>query len=198
MKKMLAAIAAAAALSFSGAAQAWDWEGFYVGGQVGYGWSEAEVDIPNYVQPTFDVDTDGWIVGAFAGTSWNVGGPWSVGIDVEGNWRDSEGSAPSGAPGETYDIESDWSASVRGTVGYDVTPATEVYVAAGAAWTEVTTNYTPGGFPDDEDTLTGWTAAVGVSHDYNENVFTAIEGRYTDYGDGDCVHGGPSNIEHDE
>jgi outer membrane immunogenic protein len=127
------------------------------------------------------VDTDGATSGVFAGFETRVGGPWTFGL--EGNWlaAGGDGSSPSGTgPGDTYNIEQNWTASVRGRVAYEVTPETQVYAEAGVAWADVDAQLVTG-LQTDSATMTGWTVGVGLQHDYSEHVFVRAGYRYYDY-----------------
>ena len=198
MRKLLAVMAATAALAFAGPAQALEWQGFYVGAQAGYGWGEADVDIPEYEQDTFTVDADGFTAGAFAGTRWEGDNGWSFGLEVEGNWTDTDGEDLSGGDGgELYVVEQNWSAAVRVLAAYEVMDNTRIYGAAGVAFTDIETSYDPDFYGSDSDTVTGWTAAIGVEHDYSDQVFSRFEVRYTDYEDAEFEHGGPSIVDLD-
>lgn len=198
MRRMIAAAAAAAALACSGAAHALDGASFYAGVQIGYSWSDSEVNIPAYSNPADDVDADGVTAGGFAGADWELSGPWSLGVEVEANWSDVEGDALSGGSfSERYSIEENWNASVRARVSRDIMENTAVYAAAGWTWSDVETNYIPPAGGNSSDTLNGWNIALGVEHNYNENVFTRAEVRYTDLDEGDFSHGGPSEADLD-
>lgn len=183
MRKLLAVMAAAAALAFGGSAQALEWEGFYAGAQAGYAWNDMESD---YYSSDDSSDLDGWMAGGFVGAQWSSDGPWRFAIEADANWH--EDSDDSDYDYEEYyygGVDINWTANLRGVASYEVSDNTQIYAAAGVAFANVDVNYCNYCIGDDsnDETLTGWTVAAGVQHDYSDRFFSRLEVRYSDYGD---------------
>lgn len=149
-------------------AAAWDWSGFYVGGNTGYAWGTAKTYagfIDNASQTPLDGDRpsaalDHAGLGIQAGYNWTMG-RMVAGIEgdfVYGNQRGQSSSScptaacnaallPLDAPmSASLDYRLDWMASLRGRVGVAVTPETLAYVTAGVPFGTVSSSGTVSGF----------------------------------------------------
>jgi outer membrane immunogenic protein len=126
-----------------------------------------------------EVDTDGFTGGVFVGAQKHLSGPWSLGVEGDWKYADGDGSEPAGAT--TYNVEQNWTASVRARLSYEITADTDVYGTLGGTWADVDARVGAGA--SDSSTLSGWTAGVGLQHDYTERFFVRAEYRYSDYDD---------------
>lgn len=181
MKKLL--LATAALFGISGAASANE---FNYGVQLGYGWSESDVDIPGYTQDVFTVDSDGVSAGAFAGYDWDVSPGWSLGVEGDVAWTNADGDELSGGGGgEIFVIEQNWTASLRARAAFDVSPTDEIYGTLGIAWADIDAGYSSGiGDLMEGGNLQGWTGGVGYEHSFG-SWFGRVEYRYTSYDEED-------------
>lgn len=69
-------------------APVFNWTGFYVGAQVGYGWGKTRWD-NNVPFTTGDVDTDGGLAGATIGYNWQpAGSRFVLGVEGDLSWAD--------------------------------------------------------------------------------------------------------------
>lgn len=97
------------------------WNGFYVGGALGAGIGSAKVESPSAPGAEIDgVGTTGVFPAVLAGYNWRVAPQWVLG---------AEGELEPGVA--TADFRLDWTAALRGRVGYLLTPATMLYGTAG-------------------------------------------------------------------
>jgi len=146
----------------------YDWSGFYVGGQLGYVWTELELPAGFGTE-----DFNGFTAGVHAGANWQNGNiVFGVEGDINYTWNENDylgGAAEAGT---------DWAGSLRGRVGY-AWDRTLLYGTAGIAFTN---GYIEGPGIDESETLVGWTAGVGVEHAFTDNWSARIEYRYSDYG----------------
>ena len=138
-------------------APAWSWTGFYVGGNVGYSWGNADSDFTLTV-PTFPVGLvpkslsdlarpNGIIGGPQIGYNWQSSRTWVFG--VEADWQGSGQKASSTLPPQPstgllgggtiqtpYDAKIGWFGTVRGRIGYAFDRVL-LYATGGLAYGEV-------------------------------------------------------------
>ncbi|MGE3364117.1 MAG: outer membrane protein [Rhizobiaceae bacterium] len=143
------------------------WTGPYAGIQLGYGFAgEAN-------EPGNQIDTDGFVGGAFAGYNAELGNGIVAGVEGDVNYSGIEGDNAGTS------VKSGVDGSLRGRLGYAVSPNILPYVTAGGAAQSL--KATEGGVSD-RNTMFGWTAGAGVDVKLSENVFVRGEYRYTDFG----------------
>jgi outer membrane immunogenic protein len=147
------------------------WTGLYVGGHVGYGWS----DIDWREEPAFTAghDGSGWLAGGQVGYNWQRGRlVFGIEADISSSWI--EGG--SGCCGHGIN----WLTSVRGRAGlasYD--NRWLFYATAGAAWADV--DYSSAGFAGHSETQFGWVAGAGIERALTPNLTARIEYLYYDF-----------------
>jgi outer membrane immunogenic protein len=165
-----------------------------------------------------------YTIGPFVGWRWQVGkspygGPVVLGVEADWSWKNAETSGfltaatcfGVGCPlvrtdGKTGSLKQTWDASIRGRVGYLVTPFTMVYGTGGVAFGEVKGSFsyngvilsctTSGCVPSGtsasalanwSDTRVGGTGGAGIETDLGawgfwRGVKARVEYRYTDFG----------------
>ena len=188
MKKLALAAAAISAL-FTGTASAadlaarpytkappmvaamYDWSGFYIGANGGWGTSRncwtntavAGVPFPPATEGCHDAD--GGTVGGQVGYRWQAGS-WVFGLEAQGNWADFQGSNVSliAAPALNRS-KIDAFGLFTGQVGYAANNVL-FYVKGGAAVTDNRYEGTFAGIVLDRAEQTRWGAAVGVGLEY--------------------------------
>jgi outer membrane immunogenic protein len=212
MKKLLiAAIATAAfcgapALAAPPAAPMFNWTGFYVGGNVGYGSADSHWDFgpnaaTNFAFAGFGTDgsisVKGWLGGAQAGYNWSTGqmlfGAQTL-IGIEGTWdhSDIKGSPSSGIlsyaiSGTTWTthVKDLWTAAAR----FGITEGPKlVYLKAGVAGASVDTSAfrpgTPTILPSTSASNVGWIVGFGAEYMFTPNWTIGGEYNYADLGSG--------------
>jgi outer membrane immunogenic protein len=144
-------------------------------------------------------------VGGYAGYNWKIAPTWLVGIEGDIAWGNSSKTHtpfPGSSvffgivPGNDFvTVKLDWDASIRGRVGYLLTPTWLLYATGGAAWQEIKTSascsgvggnssYCVGAFSDSTSTTkSGWTVGGGVEAAFAPHWLARIEYRYADFGD---------------
>ena len=195
-------------------------EGFYAGLGLGsqqnsYNWSTTDYLAPNGTPLSLTGSSNtheknnALLTDAFLGYQWLVAP--QVLTSVEAHISQADNDAPRGsvsginesspvAAGYSYtEAETDWSASVRGRIGYLIRPTVQVYATAGIATTELDTSIT---CPADtnvcnpafgnvkassSDTLVGWLAGVGFETAFTDHLNLRVEYVYTDYDDSGSV-----------
>jgi outer membrane immunogenic protein len=114
------------------------WAGFYIGAHVGYGFSNTASSSDGFgVSDRFiGIGSKGWAAGGLAGYNVMLSPRWVGGIEVDGSWQDIDSTLK--AEGLDFTVLSlDWSASVRGRIGYLMTPTTMLFVTGGWTWSKL-------------------------------------------------------------
>jgi outer membrane immunogenic protein len=151
------------------------WSGPYAGVTLGYAFAgETEDEFGN------SIDTDGFLLGGFAGYNYQVGNIVAgAEADIGYSWEDGSNAGVTS--------ESGVEGSLRARLGYVVSPNILLYATAGGAAKDLEVS----GFGDsDSNTMIGWTAGAGADMMVTENIFGRVEYRYTDFGSEDFTLGG--------
>lgn len=209
MLRLLASAAAVALVSTAAAAAdppmaptpaSVSWNGVYAGVHGAGVSGHADVDIPLYPS-SFDLDSEGWGVGGFAGFNLQIK-QLVIGFEGDGTWLDVDGDAPSGGLGgaELYNVDQKWEGSARSRIGvaFDsigFLDSIQFFGTGGAAFTELQTSYTPLAGGTDNATYVGWTAGGGIEA-MRGPVIARVMYRFSDYGDEDFLHTGPSDVDY--
>ena len=222
MKKILAG--ALIALGFSGqafAADAYNWTGFYVGGNVGYGWGKVDTRSDTLPSPaafggflipsSLDFRTEGFFGGGQIGYNLQTNRiVWGVEADIQGSGIDgSVWSGPTIAtnnfiiPGyRTSGERLTWFGTVRGRIGFALTDTFQFYTTGGLAYGNVeyssNSNFSFLGnqdYPSNvSKTKVGWTLGGGGEWAVANNWSVKLEYLYIDLGDERRVaDGSPAN-----
>jgi outer membrane immunogenic protein len=115
-----------------------NWSGFYIGGNVGYGWGIADADVnyssPGLVPASFMIsdaaELNSIIGGAQLGFNWQTAANWIFGIEAD--WQASAQNGDNAFPNQPYTLPPfttgsiqvtsagtiEWFATVRGRIGY--------------------------------------------------------------------------------
>lgn len=162
-------------------AAVYDWTGFYIGANGGWGSSRNSWDAvpPNFAfGPEGSHDATGGTVGGQIGYRWQAG-TWVFGVEAQGNWADFSGSNTSLVfPGFRNHTNVDAFGLFTGQVGYAVNNVL-LYVKGGAA---VTSNSyrvnTVGGAlagVTGDDTRWGGTIGAGLEYAFAPNWSVGVE-----------------------
>ena len=148
-------------------AAVYDWSGFYIGANGGWGSSHNTWDLVGGLSEGSH-DATGGVVGGQIGYRWQTG-TWVFGVEGQGNWADLNGSNISLAfPGGRNESKIDAFGLLTGQIGYAANNVL-FYVKGGAA---VTSNRTrivdvaTGGLFASTGDDTRWGGAVGVGLEY--------------------------------
>jgi outer membrane immunogenic protein len=209
MKQNLIAAVAAAALLGSPAmaadmalkappapvAPAYSWTGFYLGGQVGYGWGTSFQEGADGFGNTGNFNTSGVLGGVTAGYNWQFNGNWVVGLETDFSGADINGTVNSsttytcgnavGTPTPCYD-KIDWFGTVRGRLGYAWNNVL-LYGTGGWAYGRAEAGITGCpifagvGFCGSND-VSGWTAGGGIEYGLAPNWSIKAEYLHVDMG----------------
>lgn len=188
------------------AAPVWNWTGFYVGGNAGYGFGDRDsvdtsgqvaVNVNNVLggaRPArVNLDRDGFVGGGQIGYNWQFMPNWLVGIEADIAYTDFRDSTtvttlPLAGPGtlaNTFSTRLDYLGTVRGRVGY-VFDRTLIYATGGLAYGRVRNSVNFFGtagqlqFTGSESSVeTGYTVGGGIEHAFLPNW--TVKGEYLFY-----------------
>jgi len=193
----------------------YNWSGFYIGGNVGYGWGDADTSfnpLPsaaafvNLAPTTLGPDPQGVIGGVQAGYNWQAG-KFVVGLEADIQASDIHGTAlvtpiiqNSGVPfaGAGFLSASqriDWFGTVRARAGFTPVDRLLLYVTGGLAYGNVSyaaqTDFRPVGtaaYPAAfSRTKVGWTAGAGAEWAFASNWTAKVEYLYMDLGNESAI-----------
>lgn len=172
-------VRAAPAPSVMAPAPAPTWSGFYVGGNVGYGWANASITNIAGVAVSGSNDLGGVIGGGQLGYNWQNG---NLLLGIEGDFQGSGQNRSDTALGITLKQEIPWFATLRGRVGY-ANGAWLIYGTGGAAWTDYKMTLSLGGLSaSSENNRTAWTGGGGVEWMFMPRWSAKLEYLYIDTG----------------
>jgi outer membrane immunogenic protein len=153
------------------------------------------------------LDGTGARVSGYLGYNWQFAPAWVGGIEGDFGWSNQTARSSgilypgggvvfylTGRADDAFEVKPTWDGSLRGRVGYLVTPSFLVYATGGVAWQKVETtsvcgasfSCNPGGFGPsvitDSKTKTGWTIGGGLETMLSSHWFARAEYRYADFG----------------
>ena len=179
---MIKLIASASVLALMAlAAHAQDFDGPYVGGEIGYATGEADLEwTPSGESFTLsdELDYDGWDIGLNAGWRRQFPNNFVLGVELGGNYSDVDGSTSNiFNTGLDASLEKDWEVFLSGKMGAIVQPNTLVYVIGGAQTADFDAQVTDG-----TDTWNSsdweWGLHLGVGAEYLINTNLSVRGEY--------------------
>lgn len=182
---------------------AWSWTGFYLGGNVGYSWGNSNTTASFLdltvggllAAPSQSFSMDGVIGGGQIGYNWQYEKwVWGLEADIQGSGQ--QGSAtfvcPAGCGGVGFGTvidnlteRLDWFGTVRGRLGFTVTPNWLLYATGGWAYGDYeakgTLTGSGGVTPFDISAIkSGWTVGGGVEARIVGNWTGKVEYLYID------------------
>jgi outer membrane immunogenic protein len=171
-------------------AAVYNWTGFYIGADVGYGWGRSTGTLTNAAGAfpvPYSLDPSGVLGGGFIGFNYQFS---NVVLGVEADWQASDLNESGnfllgGVP--TYAIRTSVNdyGSVRGRLGLAF-DRWMIFGTGGFAWGSWDTSYAFIGAPPfvtaSVSSQTGWTAGAGVEYAFADNWLGRVEYRYTDLG----------------
>ncbi len=158
-------------------AAVYNWTGFYIGAQVGGGWSRNHYDDLG-AGTGISYDGNGLMLGGRIGYNWQFGPNFVAGIQGDLNWTNIRGN-DGGFGGVVDTTKLLWNGSVVGRLGWAMNNVL-LYGLGGVAFGSVEQDRD--GVERPRATHTGWTAGAGVELGLAPNWTANAEYRYTDYG----------------
>ncbi|QEN84945.1 porin family protein [Labrys sp. KNU-23] len=182
-------------------ATAYDWTGFYVGAQAGYGWGTAH-EVVNGVLPIFQPEAivtnrpKGVFGGLHAGYNYQFGGNFVLGAEADINISAMKSSDKPVTPAGLIAVagypvplagntKQKWFGSARLRAGYAFDRFLP-YVTGGIAYGDVTAGFN--GINGNQVTASvsqakvGWTVGAGLEYAFTDHLTARVEYRYSAYG----------------
>ena len=159
----------------------YNWTGFYLGLNGGYGFGRSEY---NGTLPSGSFDAGGGLFGATVGYNWQTG-PLVFGLEGDIDWSGMRGSGACG--GFSCSTRNDYLATIRGRVGYAM-DRWMPYITGGAAIGNVKTSIA--GLGDTNNTKGGWTVGGGIEASIAGPWTAKVEYLHVDLGDADTAFAG--------
>lgn len=204
MKKLVLAAAGLLALSIGSASAAdlgsrmvtkapapvpvvYNWTGFYLGVNGGYGWARSEhVDVFGVTSGTFN--QRGGLIGGTIGYNWQLGST-VLGLEGDLDWARINGSTACGALNSCF---TDMRAfgTVRGRLGYAFGNWMP-YITGGLAVADLNVGQTLAGVASHEDWRAGWTIGGGLEVLFAPGWSAKAEYLYADFGRNAISYGAP-------
>ena len=157
----------------------YDWSGFYIGANGGWGSSHDNRFFVTGGFPQGSYDATGGVAGGQLGYRWQTGG-WVFGLEAQGDWADLRGSAPNpSVVDNTVRSKMDAFGLFTGQVGYAWNSAL-LYVKGGASVTDRNYQFlttSTGALISSSGYTTRWggTAGVGLEYGFAPNWSAAVE-----------------------
>jgi outer membrane immunogenic protein len=175
------------------------WSGAYIGVQAGYAWGDSTADYPLQGPPgSTVVDPDGWLAGAYVGYNHQMANNVVLGVDADIAYVDVDGSGVytdvfGPLVGDTDSLQLNWSAAIRGRLGYAMGRLLP-YVAGGVAFGGIdtqTVSANPNLVGSWSETYIGYTIGGGVDFAATDRIVVRAEYRFTDFGSETFQSSGP-------
>lgn len=167
---------------------AYNWSGFYIGANVGYGWGDLSATAFGLEA---SASTDGWFGGGQIGWNWQApGSPWVWGVEVDSQFSDIGNNlieATNGGNAISVWTSLDYFGTARLRLGY-AWDRVMFYGTGGLAWgtNEIGGSVRTGGTvfsSETSNTHIGWTAGAGIEWALVDNWTAKVEYLYIDLGD---------------
>ena len=158
----------------------YDWTGFYLGVNGGYGWGQSSFDGLSGTAGNFN--TTGWVAGGTAGYNLQYGHV-VFGLEGDADWSNINGSAPCVGGVATCQVKNDWLGTARGRFGFAFDRFLP-FVTGGLAVGDINANVP--GFGSATSTNAGWTAGGGLEVALGRNWTAKAEYLHVDLGTLNC------------
>jgi outer membrane immunogenic protein len=159
----------------------YNWGGFYLGINGGYGFGSS--DWTGAVVPSGSFSTDGFLVGGTLGANYQTGA-FVLGVEADGDYSSLQGNLPTAfCPSGSCWTRNDWLGTARGRVGYAFDRLL-LYATGGGAFGNV--QAIANGVTN-SNTEFGWAAGAGIEVAIAQNWTTKVEYLYVDLANGSCT-----------
>jgi outer membrane immunogenic protein len=140
------------------------WTGFYLGGNLGWGWTSGDGTLWNTFVGAIPIsgDGNGVLGGIQAGYNWQTG-PWVFGLetDFQGSGGDGDITTTSLAGATIGSFKTPWFGTIRGRLGYAFADSWMLYVTGGGLYGKADMDGSPPGIGSYSSSTTYWTWTLG-------------------------------------
>jgi outer membrane immunogenic protein len=158
----------------------WNWTGFYIGANGGFGWATSNhTDLAGVTSG--DLRQSGGMIGGTVGYNWQTG-PAVFGVEGDLDWAHINGNKNCGGANCFTNMQAFGTA--RGRLGYAFNNWMP-FITGGAAFADVSAGQS--GIASAEQWRTGWTIGGGVEAMFAPNWSAKVEYLYADFGTGAAV-----------
>jgi outer membrane immunogenic protein len=173
------------------------WTGFYLGVNGGFGGDRNKYPFSiGAVSGSSSLNSSGFFGGSQIGYNWQFAPAWVAGLESDIDAADIEGMASTTLPGASSSIGTrlDWFGTVRGRVGYLVTPNALLYGTGGFAYGHATSSAsaTAAGLGIGSSVgkdMNGWTAGAGLEYALTHWLSFKTEYLFVDLGSANLASG---------
>jgi outer membrane immunogenic protein len=159
----------------------YNWGGFYLGINGGYGFGSS--NWTGGAAPSGSFSTDGFLVGGTVGANYQMGA-FVLGVEADDDYSWLGGSPPTTfCPNGSCWTRSDWLGTARGRLGYAFDRIL-LYATGGAAFGNVQAIANGVG---NSSTEVGWTAGGGIEVAFAPNWTAKVEYLYVDLANESCT-----------
>jgi outer membrane immunogenic protein len=158
---------------------AYNWTGWYLGIQGGYGFGRSSWTDTASGLTTGGFDVDGALVGGTLGVNWQTGN-WVFGLEGDGSWSNIRGSTTVNCT-PRCETRNNWLGTVRGRAGYAFDRVLP-YITGGLAVGDIEAV----GTGTQSSTEAGWTVGAGVEWALAGPWTAKVEYLYADLGKMSC------------
>ena len=172
-------------------APVYSWTGVYLGVYGGGVFGTATVTDPLFAAGHYNQSPGGGVFGGIVGYNFQFNPNWVIGIEGEGGWQGINQTSnfnSAATPGIFFNqkVETDYSARIRGRLGYAFGDRALLFVAGGVSFTDVNVNLNTvtivdGPYSIRRD-LVGWNIGGGVDYAFTPNWIGRVEYIYDNYG----------------
>ena len=167
-----------------------NWNGFYVGVNLGSGLSQVHGNTNPAIGGSFDIADSAFNGGVQAGYNWQFAPHWVVGVEADIGWLGFDRLRRNWNEVVVFGVETDWYATLRGRLGYSTGPAL-LYVTGGAAFVKTTNHVNNVIGPvnaSSSDTSSGWVIGSGLEAALGGNWTATTEYLLIDAGSQDVTN----------
>ena len=171
-------------------AYTFSWSGFYLGGNLGYGWGDSDLEFNTAgffnLAPgdSAGFDIEGFVGGAHVGYNWQIDNlVFGIETQISFSGIDGSGISPFFPATDSFHTDVDWYWSIAPRLGF-AWDNLLFYAEAGYAGGNVETTLIAGGqdsFSDDSY-QSGWTVGLGIDYAISPNWVVGLSYNYVDLG----------------
>jgi outer membrane immunogenic protein len=166
----------------------YDWTGFYVGINGGYGFGRSGFLAPS---PSSGFNVDGGMVGGTVGYNYQIN---QAVLGIEGDMDADWAKGSTTCAGVSCTVKNEWLSTLRGRLGY-AAGRFMPYVTGGAAFGDI--KDTIPGTGSASETKVGWTAGGGVEAKLTGPWSAKLEYLHVDLGSGASIAGSEASYHTD-